>query len=337
MAEGSVFPVDGGKRWRGVYQHNGTRKYVYGKTRSEAKRKIKELQKQIEQGRLLGTPEQTIAQFLQSWLDGHVKHSCKQRTYDSYEETMRNRILPFVGNKRLTTLTVAHVQDMVKALKKKNLSQRTIQYAVTVLSRALNKAIEYGYIVRNPAAKVRVRVEKPEKSYLTPDQARLFLKATEGHRFHLLYRMAIYMGLRRGELLAIRWEDIDFEAQTLTIRQAKTDAGVRVLPLSQAMNTALQQQKEMHGFVFSSKNGTQIIPKCLFSHFKRTLKQLGLPDIRFHDLRHTCASLMYEANIPEGLISKMLGHKKVSTTMDIYTHFRRQNLAEAARKMEDFL
>jgi len=262
---------------------------------------------------------------------------------------VRNRIIPHIGNRKLTALSVTHVQQMVNALHAKDLSQRTVQYAVGVLSRALNLAVEYGYLVRNPAEKVKVRVEKYQIVALTPEQARHFLRVTEGHRLHVLYRIAIYMGLRRGELLALRWDDLDFEKRTLAVRQAKTHAGERVLPLSSEMLQWLQHHWEMleeerklpewkeHGLVFPSNKGTPLSPRNLFRHFKKTLEDANLPDVRFHNLRHTCASIMYEAGIPEAVISKMLGHSRVSVTMDIYTHLRQQSLEDATTKMEEFL
>lgn len=348
MPDGSVFQLKDG-RWRGVYQHEGKRTYVYGKTRAEAKRKLRDVQKQVEQGATVGTPNQTVEQFLQSWLNGHVQQFCKPKTQESYAEMCRNCIIPHVGKRKLTALSVVHVQQMVNALQEQGLSQRTVQYAVGVLSRALNLAIEYGYLVRNPAEKVKVRVEKRKIVALTPEQARHFLNIAEGHRLYPLYRVAIYLGLRRGELLALRWTDIDLNKRTLTIRQAKTEAGVRVLPLSSEMVRCLynhweklQEERNLsewkeHGFCFPTSKGTPTTPRNLVRNFKYFLKKAGLPDVRFHDLRHTCASIMYEAGIPEAVISKMLGHSRVSVTMDIYTHLRQQSMESAAEKMEQFL
>jgi len=244
MPSGSVFQIGDG-RWRGVYQHEGKRKYVYGTTKNEAKRKLKEVERHIEQGAAIGTPTQTVGQFLQSWLDGHVRQSCKPKTQESYEETVRNYIVPCLGKRKLTALSVVHIQQMVDTLQEQELSQRTVQYAVGVLSRALNLAIEYGYIVRNPAMKIRVPVRKREMVALTPDQSRHFLKVAEGHRLYVLYRIAIYMGLRRSELLKLRWTDIDLGKRILTVRQAKTEAGMRTLPLSPEMVHCLQQHWAM--------------------------------------------------------------------------------------------
>lgn len=350
MPDGSVFQLKDG-RWRGVCQHEGKRKYVYGKTKAEAKRKLRDVQRQVEQGAAVGTPNQTVEQFLQSWLNGHVRQSCKPKTQESYEETCRNRIIPHIGKRKLTALSVTHIQQMVNTLQEQGLSQRTVQYAVGVLSRALNLAVEYGYLVRNPAEKVKVRVEKHQIVALTPKQATRLLEATEGHRLHVLYRIAIYMGLRRGELLALRWTDIDFAKHTLRVRQAKTQAGERVLPLSHEMVQCLQEHWEKlqeerialgvdwqeHGLAFPTSKGTPMTPRNLVRNFKYFLRKTGLPDVRFHDLRHTCASIMYEAGVPEVVISKMLGHSRVSVTMDIYTHLRQQSLEDATARMEQFL
>lgn len=317
MSDGSVFQLKDG-RWRGVYQYEGKRKYVYGQTKAEAKRKMRDVQRRVEQGVAIGTPEQTVGQYMQSWLFGHVAQSCREKTIQSYTEMTRLHILPYIGNRRLSQLTVAHIQQMVVALQEKNLSQRSVQYAVGILSRALNHAVADEYIARNPATRVKVRVEKYEIVALTPEQARCFLKTVEGHRLYGLYRIALYMGLRQGELLALRWSDVDLAAGTLRIRAAKTEAGIRILPLSQEMVEVLQQHWNMlqeerkmsewkeHGLVFPTSGGTPVGSRNLVRHFKSALKKAGLPEVRFHDLRHTAASLMYEAGIPEGVISKTL-------------------------------
>jgi integrase len=220
---------------------------------------------------------------------------------------------------------------------------------VIVLKIALNHAVEYGYLFRNPAEKVKVRVERHEFTALTPDQARQFLKSIEGHRLYALYRTAIYLGLRQGELIRLTWDDMDFEKRTLKVKDAKTRAGIRTLPLSSEMVRCLQAHQERlqeerkkpgwkeHNLVFPSSVGTKLNQTNLLHHFKTALGKAGLPMVRFHDLRHTSASLLYEAGVPEATISKLLGHSTINITMDIYTHIRQKTLGDAADQMERFL
>jgi integrase len=332
--DGSIFQRQDG-RWCGVLSLHGKRKTVYGQTAQEVREKLRVLQRQREDGVQLGTKSQTVEQFLQTWLDTTVQQSCKPKTIESYTFMCQQYLFPHIGKYRLNTLTVEHLYRMVAALQEQGLAPRTIQYAVGVSSRAFNRAVEYGVIARNVATLVRVRVEKRVVKPLTIEQAHALLNAVKGHRLEALYRVALGLGLRRGEILTLRWSDIDLNNRSLTVRQSKTEAGARTLPLPERLMTALQKhwlnlqearrslgtEWKEYGLVFPSEVGTPVSPRNLVRQFKSTLKRAGLPQtIRFHDLRHSCATFLVAQGVHPRVAMEILGHSRISVTMDTYSH-----------------
>jgi integrase len=296
---------------------------------------MRELQRQREAGVNLIKGRLTVQKYLDDWLEYTVKQSCETKTYASYEETCRNRINPYVGTIQLDKLQPEHVQKMVIALQSKGLAERTIQYAVNVLSRALNKAVKFGHIARNVAMLVIPRATKHNVEPLTPEQARALLKATQGHHLEVLYRVALNLGLRRGEILSLRWADVNLDKHLLTVQKSKTPAGARTLPIPPRLVEALRNhwiklQEERrslgtnwkeHGLIFPSEVGTPLNPNNLHRHFKATLKKAGLSEnIRFHDLRHSCATFLISQGVNLHVVKEILGQSRISVTSDIYGH-----------------
>jgi integrase len=261
---------------------------------------------------------------------------------------VRNYLIPELGNHQLAKLMPAHVQTLLNKLADAGLAHRSIRNVRAALRRALNQAMRFGYVVRNVAALVDVPGEvtfTPEP--LDEEQAKRLLDAISGHRWELLYRIALGLGLRKGEILGLRWEDVDLDAATLRItgslqRQrgrlvrttTKTEASIRTIALPPSLLTMLtehkQHQAEMRavarrwtdtGLVFTSSVGTPIEPSDLSRHFKLVLKEAGLPErTRFHDLRHSCATLLIVMGVHPRVVMEILGHSQISTTMNIYAH-----------------
>jgi integrase len=310
------------------------RKTVYGKTRKEVAEKLRELHRQIDQGVNLAAEKQTVQQFLDHWLTHSVVQQRKPKTITSYEQTCRVYIVPEIGHIRLDKLHPQQVQAMITNLQGRGLSNRTVQNAVQVLGRALNRALQWGYVARNVARLVDLpRVEKRKPTILTVEQAKLFLDTVSGTREEPLYRVALGLGLRQGEIIDLHWADVDLSKKTLTIRDGKTEASSGTLPLPGALVTALrehwsyQQQERLiepkwkeHGLVFPTRHGTRDWPANVLKKFKRALKQADLPDMRFHDLRHSCASFLVAMNVHPRVAMEILRHRNISTTMDIYAH-----------------
>lgn len=352
--EGSIIKRKDGL-WQGslsVKHPDGRSKriYVYAKTATECKRKLKDKQHEVDRGLDLFADNPTVESYLTTWLTYTVKVESSTKTYESYEETCRNRIVPYVGAVRLKALKPEHIQRMVTQLQEKDYAQRTVQYSVGVLSRALAVAVRHGHIATNPAAHIHPRVEKRQIEPLTPEQATAFLGAIDGHRLEPLYRVALSLGLRRGEIIALRWTDVDLNGKTLKVRKAKTAAGVRTIPLPDKLVEVLrdhwqfQQQERLmtgvdwkeHGLVFPSEVGTPLIARNLVRHFKSVLKRAGIPEtIRFHDLRHSCATFLIAQGVHMKTVSEILGHASIGITMDVYGHVSADTQRTALDKIAD--
>jgi integrase len=324
------------------------RKSVYGKTKVEVQQKIKALLADQEQGVNLAAPRQTVAQFLAYWLEEIVKPHRKLSTHANYEQKCRLYIVPHVGHVQLSKLTPGHVQRMVNALSDSDLAPRSVSHALAVLRQALNVAMRQGYVARNVAQLVEPpSVPRFQGQALTPDQAHTLLEQVEGHRLAALYHLALSLGLRRGELLALRWSDIDWSEKTLRVVESKSEAGRRTIPLGDALVERLRehwrwQQEERriqgmrwreHGLVFPSNVGTPIVPRNLLRHFKDALSAAGLPDVRLHDLRHTCATLLAAQGTPPALAMRILGHSQIAVTMEVYTHAQLDDMRAALDRL----
>ena len=365
--EGSIFQRQDG-RWCaeisvGIIGGKIRRKTIYGKTRKEVAEKLKVALHDQQQGINIAVERITVAQFLELWLEQVVKPTNRSRTYDSYLNTAKKHLIPHLGMRQLTKLGAMHVQTMLNTLHAQGLT-RTVPYTRAVLVIALNVAVKWGYVLRNVAMMVDTpTVERREIKPLTKDQALLILEAVKGHRLEVLYRVALSLGLRRGEVLGLRWEDIDFEQATMRISGAlqrqqgrlertatKTKSSNRLLYLPAVLVVALQAHRQRqdrerqhaswqeHGLVFPSKLGTPLEPRSLNRHFASVVRRIGLPaTTRLHDLRHTAATFMLLQGVPLKVISRILGHSQLSITADIYTHVLPELERDAAERIEALL
>ncbi len=242
------------------------------------------------------------------------------------------------------------------------LSTQTVHYVHSVLRRALNQALKWGSVTRNVAVLVDPpRVEKHTISFLTPEQGQRLLTAAAGHRLEALYTVALLLGLREGEVLGLRWSDIDFTAHTLRVGQTvqrvsgrlllappKTESSKRLLPLPMKVERALARHAERQeeeraawgdgwnaaGLVFPSEAGTPIEPRNLVRHFKTLLQRADLPNIRFHDLRHGCATVLISQGVHPRIVMEIMGHSQISVTMNTYGHVLPETQREAARLLD---
>lgn len=352
--EGGIYQRESDGKWcasvdLGWVNGKRKRKVVYGETRKEVAEKIKALLRDHQQGVNIAPEAQTVAQFLKRWLDEAVKHKNKGSTLDSYTRIVNLYLVPQIGKIRLDKLTAVNVQAMQNALLDAGLSTRTVQYARAVLRRALGQAVKWDLVPRNVVPLVDApRVEKHKITPLDGEQARCLLAAASGHRLEAMYRVALSLGLRKGEVLGLRWVDIDWSGRKLriaatvqriagqtTLTTPKTATSARTLLLPDVLIRVLRQHQERqklereamgeaweeHGLVFPSERGTPLEPRNIVRSFKRLLKRAGLPETtRFHDLRHSCATLLIAQGVHLSVIKEILGHSQISVTADIYGH-----------------
>lgn len=337
-----------------------------GKTRAEVAEKLKRLQAQQQAGATLAAERITVAAYLTLWLEQVVTPRCRPRTLESYAGVCRRYLVPHLGHHQLAALTPAQVQQMLNDLTAQGLSPRTVAYSRGVLQRALNRAIKWEYVSRNVATLAEPpRQVKPPIVPLDAEGARRLLVAARGHRLEVLYRLALGLGLRKGELLGLRWRDLDWTKRTIRIAAAvgweggklvraepKTAHSLRTLPLSPALIEALQQHAERQeaeatqaglgwnsaGLIFPSEVGTLLNPYNVVRHFKALLQVAGLsPRVRFHDLRHTCATLLISEGAHPRVVMELLGHSAISITMNTYARALPTDQRDAAASLDVLL
>lgn len=369
--EGGIYQRESDGKWcatidLGFVGGKRRRKTVYGETRKDVVDKLKTLHSEQAAGKLIITERQTVAQFLDRWLETNIQPHRRLRTAASYAQIARLYLKPHLGKLQLAKLPPEHVQAMLNSLLArggeggKPLSPRTVQYVRAVLRHALNQALRWGYVSRNVAMLVEVpRVEKRSATLLNPEQGQRLLAAVAGHRLEALYHVALLMGLREGEVLGVRWIDIDFTAHTLRVEQTvqclngkitlarpKTTSSKRVLPLPNKVERVLarhaerQEEERQHddwedyGLVFPSERGTPLEPRNLVRHFKGVLQRAGLPDVRFHDLRHSCATMLIAQGVHPRTVMEILGHSQISVTMNTYGHVMPETQRAAAAALD---
>ncbi len=328
---------------------NGARKSVYGRTRQEAKARADELLKRADQGLDVLTREQSLAEYLQRWLIDVAAAAVRPSTFESYERIIRVRVVPALGRTKLTAVTPQHLQALYNALLKNGLSPASVVRTHAVLHGAFGQAVRWNLLPRNPCDATRPpSIPRHEMRYLDRDQVRQLLEATPDLTMRTLYAVAATAGMRRGEILALRWRDIDWARGLIVVQRTahrirgagivygepKTNAarraiklGTMTLDLLRAQRTAQLEQRlhagpawQDHDLIFTSLVGTPVEAARVSRLFARDLENAGLPRVRFHDLRHTAATLLIEQGVHLKAVQSTLGHSTIATTMDVYAH-----------------
>ncbi|MGX1490583.1 tyrosine-type recombinase/integrase [Streptomyces tendae] len=379
--DGTVYQRKDG-RWEAagyVLAPGNTRRRVrvYGTTRKEALAKLTEKISASNRGLPVPSAQGSVAAYLTYWLNGVAVHHLRENTHTRYTACVHRYLIPGLGKKKLTKLTTKDVRTWLDQLRTtcqcctrgidarrdqlrccaagqcchKLLSPLTLTYIHSVLKSALEHAVREEEIPRNVARNVRTGTPRPRRfEPLTADEARQLLAATRGHRLHALFELALHTGLRKGELLGLRWEDLDLDAGTATIRrtlQRTNTGGLTTLPTKTraserriALPTRCIQSLKLHherqqrereaagaawqhdGYVFTTVQGGPVDPTNLSRAFTTLLRKAGLRRIRFHDLRHSTATLLLEQGVELVVIKELLGHAHIGVTATVYAHVR---------------
>jgi integrase len=336
------------------YDDDGRRRrlFRYGETKSAALAALDAAREALRTGQIRapldGDGPISLHTYLERWLTDHVKPSVSESTYRSREGTVRLHILPTLGDRSLHKIAAADVQRLYRQLEKDGVGGRTRQLVHATLRRAFNQAVRQGAISTNPLALVDApRHVAAQIEPLTARQAQAFLDAIRGDRLETLFVLAIYTGLRQGELFALRWDDVDLRAGEIHVRRTtseandtgkpvvldspKTRAGRRPVRLTSQAAAALRAHRkramadaggaEPSEYVFTDSAG-QLLRRSnvLRRSYYPALAKAKLPRIRFHDLRHTFATLLLAGGVHPKVAQEMLGHAKISTTLDTYSH-----------------
>lgn len=324
---------------------------VYGHTREQASEKLRAVMERDHKHIPFPDREWTVADYLENWLEHTVAIRCRPTTVDLYEATIRLHISPYIGKFNLTTLGVRQAQELINTLRRQEHSVRTLHLVRTVLSSALSRAQREELVFRNVAR--LVDLPPYERQPIRPwneAEASRFLGISSGSRYRTGFALLTLYGLRRGEVLGLRWKDVDFARGEIFVRQQvlslrgvatvgplKTNRSRRILPLIPFIEQALHLHAHQHGIVLdttatpehtpyadqlilTSKTGQPVHPQNFSRSFKLFSAQAGLPDVTVHSIRHTAATLLKKVGIDPRDAQAILGHSSVTTTQQYYQH-----------------
>lgn len=337
-------------RWEArVSFDDGNRKSFYGKTRQEVAHRMAQARHELDSGLPLLDERQTLQQYLEAWIET-VKPQIRASSWRRYSDYVRVHLIPGLGRIPLAKLTAQHVQVFYARKLGEGLSTSTVHHMHGMFHRALKDALLMGLMQRNVTEMVRApRRSTHEMVALSEEQAQRFIESVGDDRFAALYVLALTTGMREGELLGLRWQDVDLERAMVHVRmnvqettgrfvlaETKTTYSRRNIALTRIAVEALRQHRiRQHAerlalgaawessldLAFPNTQGGIMIPDNLVKRsFKPLIARVGLPDMRFHDLRHTAATLLLSRGVNPKVVSEMLGHADISITLRVYAH-----------------
>ncbi len=371
--EGSIRKRKDG-RWEGRYTagydpNTGKRvtKSVLGKTQAEAKEKLRAALEKAQQVDVLRADDYTVASWLRTWYELYSKPNVRPSTANYYHRSIERHIIPRMGNVKLSQLTSRDLQKLYRDLqengrlrevqkaKKPGLSNATVRGIHMMLHNALDRAVKERLILRNLTEDCIIpKIEKQEMKILHPEDMSAYLAAAEKHNALPMFYLELVSGVRKGELVALLWDDLDTANRTIsvskqaavrngeiTISRPKTETSIRKISIPQEAVDLLIQEHEKHPdnpYMFPSpKTGGMYYPDSVVNLHKRILKDAGLEHIRFHDLRHTFATMALQNGVDVKTVSSMLGHYDAGFTLRTYTHSTRAAQEDAAQRMGSFM
>jgi len=362
--EGSIFKRKDG-RWVGEVSLNGRRITKYAKTQKECRDWVNQILDKIDHGLTFDGAQISLAKYMESWIAGKTL-ARRPSTVKNYRKYMNLYILPALGRMRLQAITPAQIRQLYLQMQMDGRGDRTIQLVHVTLHCADAQAVKEGLIGHNPLDAVeRPKVETKRYEIFTENQARLFINTVKGHPLEALFFLALTTSMRKGEVLGLMWIDVDWEKSTLRVERqlqpvsfvggalvpTKTKAGRRTIKIGKVAIALLKEHREKqelqkalagdrwkeHGMIFTTSIGTYIDQTKVSRAFKQILQQAGLPDIRFHDLRHTSISILLDNGTSVNTVQSRAGHSKASVTTDIYGHAMARSQDQAARMIEEIV
>lgn len=341
--------------------HNKT---VHG-TKRDAERYCTKVRSEQQSGTFVEPSRATVSEYLVRWLDTSAKIRVRERTWNDYKSLVDRYIIPALGARKLANLQPAEIQRLYADLLAKGLSARTVRYVHSTLKSALNQAVRWGELARNPAGVVEIpRLERLERRVLSSDETVRFLQQAAGTRWYPLWYLLTTTGLRPGEALGLKWSDLDgtklrvqrtlvWVKKTWKLEDTKTDRSRRTVLLPESTLMVLHSHRAKQAaarlargaaynisldLMFATDRGHPLdYRNTVQRYFKPLLAQAGLPPIRLYDLRHTHATQLLRENIHPKIVSERLGHSSTVMTMDVYSHVLPDMQEEAATKVDSLL
>ena len=346
-------------------------KSVYGATQKEVRQKLQQATVAIDDGTFLEPSKMTVGAWLDVWLAEFIG-DVKPLTLSAYENQTRKNIKPALGAVKLSALNATQVQALYNSLqkgteKRKPLSPKSIKNIHGVLHRALKQAVELGYIKFNPSDACKLpRVERMEIKPLDEEQITAFIQAINGHQYERLYMVDLFTGMRQGEILGLTWDCVDFKDGSIYICKQlskekakggkfyfatlKNDKTRRITPAPFVMRVLQEQRREQaerrmkagplwedSGLVFTNELGGHLVHGTVYNCFKRIARSIGIPEARFHDLRHSYAVAALQSGDDIKTVQETLGHHTAAFTLDVYGHVSERMKRDSAERMEGFI
>ena len=344
-------------------------KSIYGKTQKEVREKLAQITTELDDGTYMEPTKDTVEEWLDTWLETYVKYSVKPYTLYAYQRNCDNYIKPMLGKIRLAALNAPQIQRFYNGLlTEKELSPKTVRNIHGVFHKALEQAVKLGMIRSNPTNLCDLpKVRRKEIHPMEQEEITAFLKAIEGCKYELVYRVTLFTGMRQGEILGLTWDCVDFQHNALYVNKqlqktkkvggqyalAPTKSGrSRMITVAPSVMNLLKKQKSQQAqmrllagkawnnsldLVFTNELGGHLSHFTVYIHFKRIVKELGMPEERFHDLRHSFAVASIESGDDIKTVQSNLGHATASFTLDVYGHISQKMRQQSADRMEQFI
>ena len=346
--------------------------------RREAERRLTELLHQLNIGTFIKPGRLTVKEYLQQWLQDYCVANLSPRTHELYSYICEKHLIPHIGLISLTELKPSHLQHLYsdklstgRSNGKGGLSNRTVQIIHITLHKALQNAVKTGLLVRNVAGAVDTpRIQRREMHVMSETDLHIFLEYAKDTPYYTLFYTSLFTGMRRAELLALRWSDIDLELCQLSVtrsmqyirdavpenrisfREPKTAKSRRLIALSPSTVITLREHKTKQAelrqslgysplsdndLVFSHYDGSPLLPNSVTHAWIKLVRRCGLHGIRLHDARHTHASLMLKQGIHPKIVQERLGHASIQITLDTYSHVAPGLQQAAANRFDDIV
>ena len=339
---------------------------ITGKTQKEVSQKLKAVTISIDDGTYTAPNKMTVGQWLDIWTTEYLG-AVKPRTVDHYKGVVRSRIKPGLGAIKLDALTPHTIQSYYNGLSKEGLAPKTVKNTHGILHKALQQAVSNGYLKTNPADScILPRPVRHELKPLDEDLISAFLKAIQGHKFEDLFTVTLFTGMREGEALGLLWDCVNLTKGTITIdKQLQLIRGTkgqyqmvptknsksRTISLAPSVVKILRNIKTKQlenrlrygecwvnsGFVFTDDLGKHLSASSVYKAFKRVVEEIGSPETRFHDLRHSYAVAAIKSGDDIKTVQENLGHATAAFTLDVYGHVTEKMKQESAARMEQFI
>ena len=342
-------------------------------TKKETEKRLSELLHQLDNGTFIKPGKTTLAEYLERWLKDYAWPNLAPRTAEGYQYIVRSHLIPSLGQVPLTQLKPEHLQRLYSEKLstgrfdgKGGLSKRSVQYIHVTLHKALKNAVKLGMIGRNPADAVEPpRPQHHEMQTMNESDIHIFLELAKSTPYYALFYLALFTGMRRSELLALRWCDVDLLLCQLSVtrtihqlhngdiifQQTKTDKSRRMVSLSPSTAIVLREHRELHekmrqsldltltdeDLVFCQIDGKPLLPDSITHAWMKLARRTGMKGIRLHDARHTHASLMLKQGIHPKIVQERLGHSSIQITLDTYSHVAPGLQQAAANRFDDIV